>query len=102
MQVPTEAEIRKFLPADLDYIQPRMSGDELSQQRHCTPAANTEGELQATEDRTLPNGLIQTDVQKHGMHLNAKLLATKQDNLTRMHAKFTDYNSHVTSRNWLP
>ncbi|KAL3151711.1 hypothetical protein ABBQ38_012692 [Trebouxia sp. C0009 RCD-2024] len=102
VHVPTEADIRESLPADLDYMQPHMSGDELSQQRRSTPAANPDGEIQATENRKLPVQLIQTDVQKHSRQLDAKLLAAKQDNLNRMQARFTEYNSHVRSRNWLP
>lgn len=86
----------------MDYMQPHMSGDELSQQRRSTPAANPDGEIQATENRKLPVQLIQTDVQKHSRQLDAKLLAAKQDNLNRMQARFTEYNSHVRSRNWLP
>lgn len=82
-------------------MQPHMSGDQLSQQRQCTPA-DTDGELQAAENRKLPIEFIQTDVQKHSRQLDAKLLAAKQDNSNRMQAKFTEYNSHVMSRDWLP
>lgn len=82
-------------------MQPHMSGGELSQLRQHTPV-NTGGESQATDNRKLSSGVIQTDVQKHSRQLDAKLLATKQENLTRMQGRSTEYNSHVRSQDWLP
>ena len=98
IQVPTEADIRKFMPSDLGYVQPCMSDNELQSQ--CAPI-DPDGKVQPADDTKLQ---IQSEAQKHSRQLNAQLVAKKQENLTRMQDKFTAYNSQVTcpSRNKLP
>lgn len=87
--VPTEADVRRFMPPDLDYVQPCMSDDELQSQS--APSIPTGG-VQPANDAKLR---IQTEAQKHSRQLDAKLVATKQENLNRLQDKFTAYNSQV-------
>lgn len=86
--VPTEADIRRFMPPDLDYMQPCM-GDELQSQS--APSNPTVG-VQPVDDTKLR---IQSEAEKHSRQLDAKLVAKKQENLDRMQDKFTAYNSQV-------
>ena len=96
--VPTEADIRRFMPPDLDYVQPHMSNDELQSQ---SASPNPAGGVQPVDNRKLQ---IQTEAEKHSRQLDAKLVAAKKDNLNRLQDKFTAYNSQVMcpSMNKLP
>lgn len=89
-QVPTEAEIRSFMPPDLDYVQPSRYDDELQSQSAL--ASNTDGGVQPVDNTKLP---IQTDAQKYSRQLDARLVAKQQENLTRMQDKYAAYNSQL-------
>lgn len=99
--VPTEADIRRFMPPDLDYVQPRMNDDDDDELQIQSALSKPMVGVQGANDA---NPQIQTEAQKHSKQLDAKLVAKKQENLNRMQDKFTAYNSQVMcpSNNMLP
>lgn len=102
-QTPTEADIRSFMPPDLDYVHPHICDDELQSQSAMAmaSASNTDAAVQPVGN-TKPQK--QTEAQKHSRQLDAKLVAKTQENLTRLQNKYTAYNSQVAcaSLNKLP
>lgn len=90
-QVPTEAEIRSFMPPDLEYVQPYRYDDELPSQSALASITDG-GVVQPVDNTKIP---IQTEAQKHSRQLDARLVAKQQENLKRMQDKFTAYNSQL-------
>lgn len=93
----------------MDYVQPSNCSPELtgnssapSQDRNApSGGASTQQHTNGDEVQSTP---VETSVQKNSKHLDDKLVAREQDNLSRMQAKFTEYNTkvHCLSRDSLP
>ena len=59
---------------------------------------------QHPDDSKFQTTPVETTMQKNNKHLDGRLVAREQDNLSRMQAKFTEYNTKVqyVSRDSLP
>ncbi|DBA94356.1 TPA: hypothetical protein ACH3X1_001962 [Trebouxia sp. C0004] len=95
IQPVTVADIRKFMPADLQYVSPPAEGQLLDK-----PELHQEAAQLKTGDAQQPAAIsnsqaqsAETAFQKYSKQLDQKLVVREQDNLSRLQAKFAAYNA---------
>ena len=94
VQLPSEADIRKFMPSDTEYVTPlawACQHDAAVQSQ----ASSAESAQQPAGDNQTQSGPVETAAEKHGKQLDQKIVFREQENLTRLQARFTEYSTKV-------
>ncbi len=101
VQAPTETDIRKFMPADVEYVASAMRGHMLDSSSNSVQVQSQAADLndggahQPSEDSRSVLGSSETVSQKHSEQLDQKLIVREQETLARMQARCSEYNATV-------
>jgi len=89
------ADIRKFMPADLQYVSPpaeRQLLDKPELQQEAAQPKTSDAQQPAAASNS-PAQSAETAFQKYSKQLDQKLVVREQDNLSTLQAKFAAYNA---------